>query len=78
MLASARWCLQFAFAVQFAKSLRAEVPAVCGTRKWDTARSLGADHVIDYTREDFTRSAQRYDLILGPNAHYSILITGAP
>jgi NADPH:quinone reductase-like Zn-dependent oxidoreductase len=37
-----------------------------------TARSIGADHVIDYTREDFTQSGQRYDLILGANAHHSI------
>ncbi|HEY1470481.1 MAG TPA: NAD(P)-dependent alcohol dehydrogenase [Candidatus Acidoferrum sp.] len=60
------------FAVQIAKSFGAEVAAVCSTNKVDTARSLGADHVIDYTREDFTKSAQRYDLILGANAHHSI------
>src|SRR5208337_4875082 len=60
------------FAVQIAKSFGAEVTAVCSTRKVDRARSLGADHVIDYTREDFTQSAQRYDLILGANAHHSI------
>lgn len=59
------------FAVQIVKSFGAEVTAVCSTGKMDTARSLGADHVIDYTREDFTKSGQRYDLILGANAHHS-------
>ena len=60
------------FAVQIAKSFGAAVTAVCSTRNVDRARSLGADHVIDYTREDFTRSGQRYDLILGANAYHSI------
>ena len=60
------------FAVQIAKWFGAEVTAVCSPRNVDRARSIGADHVIDYTLEDFTRSGQRYDLILGANAHHSI------
>jgi NADPH:quinone reductase-like Zn-dependent oxidoreductase len=52
------------FALQIAKALGADVTGVCSTRNADLARSLGADHVIDYTQEDFTRSDQRYDLML--------------
>jgi NADPH:quinone reductase-like Zn-dependent oxidoreductase len=52
------------FAVQIAKWLGAEVTGVCSTGKVDLVRSLGSDHVIDYTREDFVQSGQRYDLVL--------------
>ena len=51
------------FAVQIARSLGADVTGVCSTRNVDLVRSLGADHVIDYTKEDFTKGEQRYDLI---------------
>lgn len=60
------------FAVQIAKSFGAEVTAVCSTSKLETARAIGADHVIDYTQEDFTKSRQRYDLIIAANAYHSI------
>lgn len=60
------------FAIQIAKSFGADVTAVCSTGNVDTARSIGADQVIDYTREDFTKNAQRYDLILGANAYHSV------
>jgi NADPH:quinone reductase-like Zn-dependent oxidoreductase len=60
------------FAIQIAKSFGVEVTAVCNTGKMDTARLLGADQVIDYTKENFTRSGQRYDLIFAANAYHSI------
>jgi len=52
------------FAVQIAKVFGADVTGVCSTRNVAMVRSVGADHVVDYTKEDFTRGAQRYDLIL--------------
>ena len=61
------------FAVQIAKSFGTEVTAVCSPTNLDQARSMGADHVIDYTQEDFTRNGQQYDLILAVNGYQPIL-----
>src|SRR5512141_869413 len=60
------------FAVQIAKLFGAEVTAVCSTGNLDQARSIGADHVIDYTREDFTQNGQLYDVILAVNGYRPI------
>ena len=60
------------FAVQIAKSFGAEVTGVCSTRNVDMVRSIGADQVIDYTQEDFTKNEQRYDLILAANGYHPI------
>jgi len=60
------------FAVQIAKSFGAEVTGVCSTTKADLVRSLGADHVVDYTREDFAQREQYYDVILDTGGHSSL------
>jgi NADPH:quinone reductase-like Zn-dependent oxidoreductase len=57
------------FAVQIAKTFGAEVTAVCSTRNLDRMRSIGADYVIDYTQEDFTKNGQQYDFILAANGY---------
>ncbi len=59
------------FAVQIAKSFGTEVTAVCSAGNMENARAMGADHVIDYRQEDFTRSGQAYDLILAVNGYHS-------
>ncbi|MEU7893490.1 NAD(P)-dependent alcohol dehydrogenase [Nonomuraea sp. NPDC049152] len=60
------------YAVQLAKAFGANVTGVCGTTKTDLVRSLGADDVVDYTREDFTEGTRRYDLILDAAGHRSL------
>jgi NADPH:quinone reductase-like Zn-dependent oxidoreductase len=60
------------FAVQIAKAFGAEVTAVCSTRNVDMVRSIGADHVIDYTHEDFTQGEERYDFILDNVGNHSL------
>jgi NADPH:quinone reductase-like Zn-dependent oxidoreductase len=60
------------FAVQLAKFFGTEVTAVCSTRNLEMARSIGADHVIDYNGEDFTQKPQRYDLIFAVNGYHSL------
>ena len=60
------------FAVQIAKSFGAEVTGVCSTRNLDIVRLNGADYAIDYTKEDFTKKSQRYDLILAVNGYQPI------
>jgi NADPH:quinone reductase-like Zn-dependent oxidoreductase len=60
------------FAVQIAKACGAEVTGVCSTKNVDLVRSLGADHIIDYTKEDFAKNRQRYDLIIATAGYRSI------
>jgi NADPH:quinone reductase-like Zn-dependent oxidoreductase len=60
------------FAVQLAKALGAEVTGVCSTRNVELVRSIGADHVIDYTREDFTKRDERYDIVLDNVGNHSL------
>jgi NADPH:quinone reductase-like Zn-dependent oxidoreductase len=60
------------FAVQIAKSMGADVTGVCSTRNIDLVKSLGADHVIDYTKEDFTKGAERYDVMLDNVGNHSL------
>jgi NADPH:quinone reductase-like Zn-dependent oxidoreductase len=60
------------FAIQIAKAFGGDVTAVCSTQNVDTARRIGADHVIDYGQQDFTKRAQPYDLVIGANAYHSL------
>jgi NADPH:quinone reductase-like Zn-dependent oxidoreductase len=60
------------FAVQIAKSLGADVTGVCSTRNVDLVRSIGADRVIDYTKDDFTKGAERYDVVLDNVGNHSL------
>jgi NADPH:quinone reductase-like Zn-dependent oxidoreductase len=60
------------YAVQLAKAAGVEVTAVCSARNFNMARAWGADHVIDYAREDVTKTGQQYDLILGVNGYHSL------
>jgi NADPH:quinone reductase-like Zn-dependent oxidoreductase len=60
------------FAVQIAKAFGAEVTAICSTRNLDMVHSIGADHVIDYKKEDFTKNGLQYDLILAVNGYHPI------
>jgi NADPH:quinone reductase-like Zn-dependent oxidoreductase len=61
------------FAVQIAKSMGAEVTGVCSTANVDMVRSIGADHVFDYKKDDYTKSGQRYDLIIDNVGNHSLL-----
>ena len=61
------------FAVQIAKAMGAEVTGACRTEKMDFVRSLGVDHVLDYTRVDYTKAGERYDWIVDTDSHHSIL-----
>ena len=61
------------FAVQVAKAMGAVVTGVCRTEKMDFVRSLGADHVLDYTKVDYTKAGERYDWIVDTDSHHSIL-----
>jgi NADPH:quinone reductase-like Zn-dependent oxidoreductase len=61
------------FAPQIARVFGAEVTAVVSPRNLEAAASMGADHIIDYTREDFTRSRQKYDLIFAINGYHNII-----
>src|SRR5579864_3028918 len=63
------------FAVQIARAFGADVTGVCSTRNVDMVRSIGADHVVDYTQEDFTRGGQRYDFILDNVGNHSLAAT---